>query len=168
MTVYSMGGPDLTLADPSRPVTLETMANDLMALVTQSAAQLGVQLPERRVIYMAPMPADCPQVAVLIGGWAPEPEWDGLAVCPPGRWVAQLGVVITRKTPAVPTADGDLPRPSALAQAAHLASQDAEVLLAVVGGLGEIAGDVLVQTPAAEGGLQSATLVVRAPAFGGL
>lgn len=161
-----MGGPSLDLDAAPTAGTLASMSQDLLAAVEQTAVALGVQLPERRVIYMAPIPADCPQVAVLMGGWAPEPSWEGLQVCAVGRWVAQLGVVITRKTPAVPSAAGDLPKPADLLAASMLASADAELLLEVVGGLGEIAGDVLVETPAAEGGLQSATLSVRVPAFG--
>lgn len=167
MTVYSVGGPDLSLSAAPAVATLESMCQDLLALVEQAAVSLGVTLPERRLIYMAPMPADCPQVAVLMGGWTPEPQWDGLAVCPPGRWVAQLGVAITRVTPAKPSPSGELPRVSDMNAAARIASQDAEVLLEVVAGLGEVAGDVMVETPAAEGGLQSATLVVRVPAFAG-
>jgi hypothetical protein len=168
VTVYSVGGPDLTMAAAPTAATLASMCQNLMALVEQAAAGQGVALPERRVIYMAPMPADCPQVAVLMGGWAPEPQWDGLAVCQPARWVAQVGVVITRRSPAVPSASGDLPKPSALLDAARMASADAEVLLEVVGGLGEISGDVVIETPAAEGGLQSVTLAVRVAAFGNI
>jgi hypothetical protein len=77
-------------------------------------------------------------------------------------------VIITRLTPAKPSASGDLPKASDLRSAAAMASEDAELLLEVVGGLDEIAGDVLIATPAAEGGLQSVTLQVRTPAFGGL
>lgn len=168
MTIYSVGGPDASLAAAPTAATLESMCQNLLALVEQAAAGQGVALPERRVVYMAPMPADCPQVAVLMGGWAPEPQWDGLAVCKPTRWVAQLGVVITRRSPAVPSAGGDLPKPGALLEAARMASRDAEILLEVVGGLGEIAGDVIIETPAAEGGLQSVTLAVRVAAFGSI
>jgi hypothetical protein len=164
VTVYS-SSPDLSLADAPGPTTLMTMARTLLDITESCALALGVALPERRVTYMAPMPADCPQVAVLIGGWQLEPPAEGLFTCDRGRWVAQLGVVITRKTPAVPSAAGDLPKPSQLEQAAQIASDDAEVLLQVVASMAELA-DVLVETPAAEGGLQSATLAFRAPAFG--
>jgi hypothetical protein len=167
MTVYAQGNPDLSLAPPV-VATLLSMADALLSMVEQVAAGRGTALPERRVVYMAPIPADCPQVAILVGGWSPEPQWQGLAVCAPARWVAQLGVIITRLTPAKPSASGDLPKASDLRVAAAMASEDAELLLEVVGGLDEIAGDVLIATPAAEGGLQSVTLQVRTPAFGGL
>jgi len=167
MTVYSSGSPDLTLAAAPGMATLLSMARSLQSIVEQCAATQGVTLPDRRVIYMAPMPADCPQVAMLIGGWQLEPPIDGMFTCARGRWAAQLGVVITRKSPAVPDAAGDLPKPSQLESAAQMASDDAEVLLAVIGAVDEIA-DVLVQTPAAEGGLQSVTLSFRAPADGAL
>lgn len=168
MTLYTLGTPDATLDPAPAVATLESMAQSLLTITESVALAKGVPLPDRRVIYMAPIPADCPQVAVLVGGWSPEPPWQGLAGCLSARWVAQLGVIITRVTPAKPSAAGDLPRPSDLAAATHLASEDAEVLLEVAGSLGEIAGDVLVATPAAEGGLQSVTLTVRTPAFGGL
>lgn len=167
MTVYSLGGPDLTLSPAPKVATLETMCQDLMAMVEQAALGQGVPLPDRRILYMAPAVVDCPQVAVLMGGWTPEPQWEGVAVCQPSRWTAQLGVAITRKSPAVPTPGGDLPRPAAMTEAARIASRDAEVLLEVVAGLGEIAGDVTVETPAPEGGLQTVTLSVRVPAFAG-
>lgn len=167
VTVYSIGGPDLTSAAAPRVATLETMCRDLLAMVEQVALGQGVALPERRLIYMAPAVVDCPQVAVMMGGWTPEPQWEGVAVCQPARWVAQLGVAITRVTPAKPGAAGDLPKPSAMTAAAVIASRDAEVLLEVVGGLGEIAGDVTIETPAPEGGLQTVTLAVRVPAFAG-
>lgn len=168
MTFYTSGAPDLTLADPPTAVTLLSMAQGVMGMVEQAAAGRGVQLPERRVVYMAPIPADCPQVAVLIGGWNLEPASDEMLICTRGRWVARLGVGITRKTPAIPSAAGDLPTPAQLFAAAALAAEDAEVLLEVVGSLGEIGGDAAVDTPAAEGGLQSVTLTVRTPAFGGI
>lgn len=162
-----MGGPDLTLAAAPKVATLETMCQDLLEMVEQAALSQGVSLPERRLLYMAPAVVDCPQVAVLMGGWTPEPQWEGVQVCQPARWVAQLGVAITRKTPAQPGPSGDLPRPSAMNAAAAIASRDAEILLDVVAGLGEIAGDVAIETPAAEGGLQTVTLSVRVPAFAG-
>lgn len=149
---------------PPGVATLYSMAQNLATLLDNVAAQQGVALPERRVTYMAPAVADCPQVAILIGGWLMEPQPEGLINCVNIRWAAQLGIVITRSSPAVPTASGDYPKPDSLARAAQIASADAELLLGVVLGLDEVA-DVLVQTPAAEGGLQSATLALRTPAF---
>lgn len=147
--------------------TLLTMAQGLLSIVERCAVGLGVALPTRQVIYMAPMPADCPQVAALIGGWMLDPQSEGMVACERARWAAQMGVVITRKTPAIPGAAGDLPTSAALLAAAQLASDDAEVLLEVIGSLSEVA-DVLVETPAAEGGLQSVTVSFRTPAFGGI
>lgn len=167
MTFYAQAAPDLTLDTPPTTTTLLTMAQDVMAMVELAAAGHGVTLPDRRVIYMAPIPADCPQVCVLIGGWALQPSVQDLVICNQSRWTANIGVGITRKTPAVPTASGDLPRPEQLLAAASLAADDAEVLLDVVGSLGEVGGDTVVETPAAEGGLQSVTLTMRVPAFGG-
>lgn len=165
--MYATASPDATLDPGPTTATLMTMARALLAVVEQSAAGLGVTLPERRVIYMAPIPADCPQVAVLIGGWGLDPVAEGMIACQRARWAALLGVVITRKTCAVPSAAGDLPTSASMHQAAEMASTDAEVLLEAVGSLQEMA-DVLVETPAAEGGLQSVTLSFRTPAFGGI
>ncbi|HEX6686808.1 MAG TPA: hypothetical protein VF062_28845 [Candidatus Limnocylindrales bacterium] len=167
MTLYATPSPDQSLDPQPATTTLLTMARALLTVVETSAAGLGIPLPDRRVIYMAPIPADCPQVAVLVGGWTMDPAGEGMIACERARWAAQLGIIITRKTPAVPTAAGDLPTPASMMQAAQLASDDAEILLEVVGSLQEVA-DVLVETPAAEGGLQSATVSFRTPAFGGI
>ena len=52
--------------------------------------------------------------------------------------------------------------------AADIASEDAELLLALVGSFDEIGADLTVATPEPLGGYQAVLLNVTLPAFGGL
>jgi len=148
--------------------TLYEMAYRLMNLVQANFTCAGIPLPERAVIYPSPIPADCEQVAVLFTGWTPYPQSDGPQVCEGFRWMGDFSVIITRCTPAmVPkTATKSLtPAPEKMHEAALMASQDAEILLAVLHDLGEFASpSVTVQSPV--GGLQTTEMDVQIPVGG--
>lgn len=148
--------------------TLYEMAYRLMNLVQANFAGAGIPLPERSVIYPSPIPADCEQVAVLFTGWTPYPQSDGPQVCEGFRWMGDFSVIVTRCTPAlVPkTATKTLtPAAEKMHEAALMASQDAEVLLAVLHDLGEFASpSVTVQSPV--GGLQTTEMDVQIPVGG--
>jgi hypothetical protein len=78
------------------------VAQEVFDRLIQHASQAGIELPERQLIYLSPVPADCPMLAVLIGTVNLTPfSSDGLMVCPSGRWAVNIGVLITRKTCAV-------------------------------------------------------------------
>jgi hypothetical protein len=167
VTVYSQAGstPDLTWSQPPVTATLFSMAAGIRAVIEQAAAGRGLVLPKRQVTYLMPIPADCEQVAVVFGGWLPEPPWQGLQVCQTFRWLGRFGVMVTRKTPAIP-AGSSAPPVEWMEKAAMIASEDAEMLLEVVSSLGEVYSDLVVETPAPEGGYQTTALTVTLPAFG--
>ena len=169
-TVYSRGGnPDRTLSPaPSREVTLYSMALTLMDLVEDLARDRELDLPTRRVVYPAPIPADCPQVAVLFDSWQPMPPWESFETCRTFRWCGSFQVVISRSTPAMPGRSGQAPSADAMGLSAQMASEDAELLIAVVDAVGEVGPELSIATPAPEGGIQSTVLSVLLPAFGGL
>jgi hypothetical protein len=167
--IYSRGGnPDLTMGQSQpRLVTLMSMAQEILVRLNSAAAGLGMTLPGRQLIYPSAVPADCEQVTVLIGGWQGQPAAEGLQVCQGFRWCAQIGILISRCTPGNPK-PGYAPTAEQMLACAQLASDDAELLLAVVGGFGEIGADLQLATPEPEGGFQSVLLNVVLPAFGGL
>lgn len=171
-TVYSRRGqtPDYSsAAPPLATISLYQMAEQLLARLKQAAYELGTVLPDRDLIYMSPVPADCAQIAVLISGWSPAPQWDVSTSCQNFRWFGQFSVVITRCTPAIPPRGSKAgPAVDSMHRAAQIASDDAEVLVALVRGLGEIGADFALETAAPEGGLQSTVMNVQVPAFGGL
>jgi hypothetical protein len=168
--IYTRGGnPDLTLQQQGpREVTLFSMAQTLLDLVTDLARDRNLDLPSRQIIYPAPIPADCPQVAVLFDSWQPMPPWESFETCRTFRWCGSFQLVISRATPAMPGRSGQAPSPDAMGLAAQIASADAELLIAVVDNLGEIGPELSIVTPAPEGGIQSTVLSVLLPAFGGL
>lgn len=166
--IYSQGTPDLTATFPPRATTLMEMAQEILARVRQLAVQMGLTLPTRQFVHLAAVPVDCEQVAVLIGGWTPQPAWSGLEACQNFRWCGQFAVLVSRCTPAIPNNRGDPPTVEKMNRAAVIASDDAELLLQLVGGLGEVGGDLLLNTPEAEGGFQTTVLNVTVPQFGGL
>jgi hypothetical protein len=164
----------LTIPDPDvdeaaldrAPATLSEMGERLLDIVRAAAVSRGTALPGRQSVYMAPIPADCEQVAVLFTGWNPTPPPDGPTVCKPWRWLAPYSVIITRCTPAVPkVARGKgttvAPAPEKMIEAARLSSEDAEVLLEVVNRLDEIGGDVSIVANAPSGGFQTVELNVQ-------
>jgi hypothetical protein len=95
--------PDYTMDSPppSPNITLYDMAEILLERTRQAFAQRGVALPSRQIIYLAPIPVDCEQLAVTMSGWTPMPPLEGLTACQSFRWCAQLDVVVSRATPAV-------------------------------------------------------------------
>jgi hypothetical protein len=145
------------------PETLEEMGHALLELIRAAAVDKGVVLPDRQSVYMAPIPADCAQVAVLFTSWNPTPVGDGgVVICQPWRWLAPMSAIITRCTPAVPGKNKSLGTVTVdqLNAAAAVASADAEVLLAVVNRLHEIGSDTSVVTNAPSGGYQTVELNV--------
>lgn len=149
--------------------TLVLMGQDIMALVNQCFTSQGVIAPARQIVYLAPIPADCEQVAVLFSGWTPMPPWDGLTHCDNYRWVANFTVSITRCTPAIGAKNGKVaPTPDQMLQAAQIASADAEILLCVVASVDEVGPEISVLTPAPQGGMQTVELTIQVPAVGGL
>lgn len=172
MTVYSQIGqtPDYALlAGPPVAATLMTMARQILTALEGVARSAAVDLPERRVIYMTPMPADCAQVGVLFSGWEMENNDGGMINCQTARWLGRFTVLITRNSPAIPSGTQP-PTPPTAAQmiaAADMAAGDAELMISLLQSFAEIAG-AAIQTPSVEGGLQSVVLTVLLPAFGGL
>jgi len=153
------------------PVTLAFMAEQLLEVVKSAALAKGVVLPSRQSYYMAPIPADCEQVAVLFTTWTPTPALEGPTICRPFRWLAPMSVIITRCTPAMPTGRGPnkaAPSAAKMIEAAKLASADAEVLLEVVNRLDEVGGDLEVVTNAPSGGFQTVELNVQLLPVGSL
>jgi hypothetical protein len=149
--------------------TLVLMAQDLMTRTLSCFTGKGVVPPTRQVIYMAPIPADCEQVAVMFSGWTPMPPWVDLTHCDIYRWVANFSVIITRCTPANWTKGGKvLPDPEQMLRAAEIASADAEVLLCLVASVDEIGPAVQILTPSPQGGMQTVELTIEIPAVGGL
>lgn len=118
---------------------------------------------------MSAIPADCEQVAILFGGWVSEPASEGMINCLTLRWCAQLGIFISRCTPAVPLRNTSTAPPAArMLEAAQISSDDAELLLALVGTFGEVGAEIQLATPEPEGSFQAVLLNVTLPAFGGL
>lgn len=143
--------------------TLSEMGEALLEIVRASAVTKGVTLPARQSVYMAPIPADCEQAAVLFSGWNPTPAPDGPTVCAEFRWMAGYSVIITRCTPAVlrgPKGKQVVPM-EMMTEAARIASADAEIMLEVVRRLGEIGPDVSVVAQPPSGGLQTVELNIQ-------
>lgn len=168
MNIYSRGAnPDQTLdVIAGRPMSLYAMAEELLARINTVAVQLGVDLPTRQVIYPSPIPIDCAQVSVLMSGWTPHQGWDGYVGCQRFKWAGLFSVVITRDTPAVPTKTGRLPGAALMTSAAEIASQDADVMVALVQTLEELGPEMTLTTGAPEGGFQSVELNIAVTAFG--
>jgi hypothetical protein len=131
----------------------------------------GVPLPGRQSVYMAPIPADCEQVAVLFTGWNLTPPPEGPVVCLPGRWMGSYSAIITRCTPAMPQqtrgrAATTAPEPAKMTEAARMASRDAEVFLETLTRLDEIGAEVSIVTNPPSGGFQTVELNVQLLAVG--
>jgi len=144
--------------------TLAGMGASLLDIVVASAAGLSVALPGRQIVYMAPIPADCEQVAVLFNGWTPWPLQIGPTVRErPFRWMAGFSVAITRNSPAVPAKQGlkKAVTPDAMMAASRIASDDSEVLLGAVGRLAEVGPDLTVVAHAPQGAMQTVELNVQ-------
>lgn len=162
--IYSRGGPDLT-GGAIGSGTLAGMARELLARAETCLIQQGLQVPARRLIYTSPVTVDCEQLSVVFTGWTPMPTAQGLLHCADYRWVGTFAVGITRS--AVTQSTRTAPSAAAMETVADIASADAEALLILVNGLDEIAEPVII-TGSPEGGLQTTTLTVMIPAFGGM
>lgn len=148
--------------------TLYEMAQSLLLLAKRALTADGLPCPSRQVIYPAPIPADCEQIAVLYNGWTAYPSGTGATRTENFRWAGGFSVVITRKTPAMaaPSAKNPTPTPESMKAAALIASRDAEAMLGIVRSLDEYSDvSVVVQAPA--GGLQTVELDITIPAAGG-
>lgn len=163
------GIPDYTISQyvPRNDVTLFEMAENILARTVQAFAQRGVALPDRQIIYIAPLPVDCEQVAVLISGWVPDPAPIGLTTCQDFRWCGIFDIVVSRAAPAVPKGRS-APTAQQMNESARIASEDAECVLAVVRGLSEIGPDFTFTVGAPQGGFQTVVCSVEVPAAGGL
>lgn len=169
--IYTRTGdlnPEYTAAPEPRVATLYSMAQEILTRLGQVATSAGMDLPTRRFVYPSTVPQDCEQVVVVIGGWSLSPVASGLQTCLTARWVGQFGVGITRCTLAIPSRNVPVPTVDKMNEAAQQASDDAELLLNLVVGLGEMGPDAVVVTQEPEGGFQSVTLTMTLPAFGGL
>lgn len=169
--IYTRAGdlnPDYIAQATPRVATLYSMAQEILTRLNQVAAGAGVDLPSRQFVYPTTVPADCEQVVVVIGGWSLAPVPSGFQDCLNAKWVGQFGVGITRCSPAIPSKNIPVPSVAKMNEAAAQSSDDAELLLMLVAGLGEMGPDTLVVTQEPEGGFQAVTLTVSLAAFGGL
>lgn len=160
--------PDYTgIAAPQSDITLYGMAEQLLARCGQAFFERGVELPGRQIIYLAPLPVDCEQVAVLISGYVPTPLWETTMVCSQVRWMGTFDVVVSRCSPAIPKGN-KAPSPAQMMQSARIASEDAESLLRMVQGLEEIGAEFQLEMGAPQGGFQTTVAHVQLPSFGGM
>lgn len=160
--------PDYTASPtPIAGITLYDMAEQLLSRTLQAFAQRGVILPSREVIYLAPLPVDCEQVAVLISGYAPTPIWETTMTCSQVRWMGNFDVLISRISPAIPKSN-KAPAPDQMRRSAQIASEDAESLLLMVVGLEEIGAEFQLEMGAPQGGFQTSVVHVQIPSFGGM
>jgi hypothetical protein len=143
--------------------TLYETALVLLADVVSCLQQQGLSPPGRQVVYMGTIPADCEQVAVVFGGYIPEPAFDGMTFCSNYRWAGTFSVIITRCTPALPGKNGVAPSAALMNAAAEIASKDAEALVCLVDTVGEHGGDVAINTAAPSGGMQTVSVDIRLP-----
>jgi hypothetical protein len=168
--IYTRGeNPDYSSA-PIQPrvATLMSMCQEVLARLRNVAAEAGIKLPDRQFVHMTTAPLDCEQVAVVFNGWVGEPAVQDMVVCTQFRWCAQIGVAISRCTPAIPGRTSAAPKVEQMNAAAQIASDDAELLIALAMGFGEFGADLNITAQEPEGGYQAVTLSVRLPAFGGL
>lgn len=147
--------------------TLYGMGQLLLTRVLGCFTQQGITPPDKQLVYLSPIPADCDQVAVLFSGTTPMPPLFGLVMCAPFRWAGQFSIIIVRKSCAVPNKRGEPPTAELMSQAARVASDDAEVLLALAGTFTEAGGLDLLVHPVT-GGYQAVVLDVTLPMAGWL
>jgi hypothetical protein len=79
--------------------------------------------------------------------------------------MANLSIAILRESPAVPSKRGTAPTVTQLNASALIASQDAEVLLALVGTYDEIGVTLSLVSGEPTGGYQMVELNIQIPAF---
>ena len=153
--------------DANGPSTLYGMGAEILRRAQGCFVQMGVVPPDRQIVYPAPLPVDCAQLAVLFHGWTPQPQLQGLVTCMDFRWCGVFNVVVSRVTPALP-GSRSAPTADQMDASARVASADAEVLLLLASSLEEVGADLIIETPAAQGGYQTVGLTATIPAFGGL
>jgi hypothetical protein len=143
--------------------TLYDIAGALMDITKQALTENGLPIPNRQVIYVGSIPADCEQLAVVFDSWNPAPAQEGMVVCQTYRWGAAFTILITRKCAPVLTSGKTIPSAADMGGAAKVASDDAEALLDVVANVGEHDGSVSVTLGPPSGGLQSSILEITVP-----
>jgi hypothetical protein len=163
------GTPDYTISQytPRNDVTLYEMAENLLQRTVQAFAERGVSLPSRQIVYIAPLPVDCEQVAILISDWVPDPPPIGLTSCQDFRWCGVFDIVVSRISPAIPKGN-KAPTAEQMSASAKIAADDAECVLAVIRGLSEIGPQFSFNVGAPQGGFQTVVCNVEIPAVGGL
>jgi hypothetical protein len=163
------GTPDYSLATyrTTNDVTLYEMATNILQRTVQAFAERGVELPSRQMVYIAPLPVDCEQLSVLISGWVPDPPPVELTACQAFRWCGNFDIVVSRVSPAIPRGS-KAPTVDQMNEASRIAAEDAECVLAVVRGLGEIGPEFSFVVGAPQGGFQTVVCSVQIPAAGGL
>jgi hypothetical protein len=144
--------------------TLHSMAEMLMQQMVESLTALLLPVPERRVIYAGQIPADCEQLAVVIGGWSASPPQDGMVTCMTYRWAGDFTVLLTRGCAPAMSKRGGAPSAAAMGEVAYTASNDAEAMLDLVRNIGEHGGTVTITATAPSGGLHSTILEILLPA----
>ena len=149
-------------------MTLFEMGKIILERMESIAATLGMDLPERRVIYPSPVPVDCAQVAVVMLGWQPTVIADGYIGCQQFKWAGNFAIAITRCTPAVSKRRNELPAASDMIEAGRIASDDSDILVELVRSFSEIGPEMALQLAAPDGGFQTVQLTVSLPATGGL
>lgn len=149
--------PDLT--------TAYGLGLDAMNHVRAAAAEAGVVLPERQVVYFLPVPVDCDQVTVAVEAWAPvanELEPDALQVCASLGWHLRMFITITRKSCALVDEYGNPPSVEDMAQSLRWASDDAEVLRLTALRYGRIGqGEITFSAP--QGQFQDVEMAITVP-----
>lgn len=143
---------------PPVTTTAFTIAESLLNLTRTAAAGLGIVLPDRQFVYMSPVVFDCDLAAVLVEGWYPNPPLgDALVRCYDFTWVWRGTIVIVRDSCAIAPKGKVMPTPEMMTQATRVASDDAEILRAVVQGLPE-GGTLEINLKPPAGKLQAAEL----------
>lgn len=164
MVVYSRAGTPAEITG----MTLFEMGQIILDRMESIATGLGMDLPERRIIYPSPVPVDCAQVAVVLLGWQPTVVSDSYVGCQTFRWAGSFAVQITRCTPAVSRRRNELPAAADMIEAGRIASDDSDILVELVRSFSEIGPEMALQLAAPDGGFQTVQLTVSLPATGGL
>lgn len=149
-------------------LSLFEMGKQILERIQTIAVTLGVDLPERQIIYPSPVPVDCAQVAVVLLGWQPTVQSDAYVNCQTFKWAGNFAVQITRCTPAVSRKRNELPAAVDMIEAGRIASDDSDILVELVRSFAEIGPEMGLALAAPDGGFQTVQLTVSLPAYGGL
>lgn len=143
------------------------MGEEILRRINKIAAGVGVTVPDRQVICSGGAAVECEQIAVMLTGWTPMGN-EVSAVCQ-RIWGANITVVIIRKAPAMPDQGGRrAASPAAVNDGGALASNDADILVALADTLDVVGDGLLVTIQAPEGGYQATELAVVLSRVGGL